>query len=189
MANVQGVQTLLEEARSDVLLLLDACTAGFSSGGPNGSVTEVIAASGSSQAPLGIVLNSFSSVLARELAALSSRGSFTISELYLVVLSRMQSHMETDNRATPLHLALSSPRLPRSIILSPLQRTKRMRSEDPHVSLAERSGSGHPQINLSIRLSDPISTDSLSADLFMEWLRTVPFGVEKVKIEARYAGD
>ena len=82
---------MLEEAESDVLVLLD-CRAAASSGGSAGKgVTEVIAACGFEAPAPGVGHHSFTSNLTDELRYLGlSKTSFTTAFLHNKVLARLK---------------------------------------------------------------------------------------------------
>ena len=126
-----GLQTELEEAASDVLILLDCCAAASSAAGPENSITEVIAACGFETTAPGVGNNSFTRSLIDELEYLSNRPAFSAAELHNKILSRIKSlkpkavdpktGMPIEKRKTPIHITLSNPLNRPSIQLSPVE--------------------------------------------------------------------
>ncbi|KAH8884958.1 hypothetical protein GQ53DRAFT_879199 [Thozetella sp. PMI_491] len=144
-----GVQSILEECDSDVLLLYDCCHAVHPSGNTSkqtsGSITEVVAACGFEAVAAEVGGHSFTSnlteVLAEALVHHSSQDRpFKVVDLHTQLISRLQSHklsrqrdsagkplldhnskpvFEPLRRRTPIHYWLSSN--DRSIILEPLE--------------------------------------------------------------------
>lgn len=111
-------QFLLEQAKSDVLILLDSC-APFIIGqaiGCASSVTECIAASGPS--PLDHDPQ-FTYVLIEQLKLLGSRGPFTPAQLYQGILSQMQRQgLFSVTRSSPVHIhSTTGSNQPRAMVL------------------------------------------------------------------------
>lgn len=83
-----GLQTMLEEAKSDVLILLDCCAAASSAAGSGSSITEMIAACGFETMAPGVGQHSFTRSLVDELRYLSHGTPFSAALLHNKVLSR-----------------------------------------------------------------------------------------------------
>jgi hypothetical protein len=192
---------MLEQSRSDVLILLDCCAAGFLNTNYGGGVTEMIAASAFNVIANGVGPCSFTSVLNNELKALQNAGPFTIAILYNNMLQSMQQKYDAkwDLYTAPIHLVLTQEaKLPRSIQLSPLPKPPTPRillqgleaTTQANGIAAAAAISRHslntrlsefPRINLSIQLAGDVD---LTEDLFIEWLRMLPTAAECVKAEA-----
>ncbi|KAF7853121.1 uncharacterized protein EAF02_012064 [Botrytis sinoallii] len=117
-----GIQTLLEESKSDTLLLYDAChsaNTAISLDPPAGSVTELIAACGF-EAIARTGENSFTSVFTRELSSAATQGAVSVSRLYNRVLARLRNNRDRKTNATPVRCTLVSDDDRTSIILEPL---------------------------------------------------------------------
>ncbi|KAL2061195.1 hypothetical protein VTL71DRAFT_7468 [Oculimacula yallundae] len=115
-----SIQVLLEQAESDVLILLDCCAAGTANAGGGSGVTELIAACSYSGTANGVGRYSFTNALITELYELSQRPSFSTGELYRNVFLHVQCHSEHGrDRPAPVHLPLTKQsNFPRSIQLS-----------------------------------------------------------------------
>lgn len=140
-----GIQTLLEEADSDALLLYDCChsaaitTTGYFKG--NKGVKEIISACGYETIAPEVDEHSFTNALIETLALVSKGAPFSVGELHSRVLSRLKCWTasllydedgkvlktlegnlvsERQPRRTPIYSILreSTPR--RSIVLAPL---------------------------------------------------------------------
>ena len=126
-----GLQTMLEQAKSDVLILLDCCAAASSATGSGNGITEIIAACGFEAWAPGVGQHSFTRSLIDELRYLHGTAPFSTSLLHNKVLSRVKywkprfdpsgSHREM--RKTPIYIVLSNESRPRSIELEPQQRS------------------------------------------------------------------
>lgn len=116
-----GIQNVLEEAQSDVLILLDCCAGGAVNTLEGNGVTELIAACGYNAIANGVGPYSFTHALILELLDLSSKPPFTVAYLYNNIFTRIQGRMPEDGRERhppPIHLVLTQEsRLPRSIQL------------------------------------------------------------------------
>ncbi|KAF7951916.1 hypothetical protein EAE96_007213 [Botrytis aclada] len=117
-----GIQTLLEESKSDTLLLYDAChsaNTAISLNPPAGSVTELIAACGF-ETTTRTGPNSFTSALIRELSSAAKQGAVSVSELYNRVLTRQRNSPNRKRNATPVRCTLAFDDDRTSIMLEPL---------------------------------------------------------------------
>jgi hypothetical protein len=117
-----GIQNVLEQAESDVLILLDCCHAGTAATSEGNGVTELISACAYNSQANGVGSYSFTKELIIELRELSRRPMFTVAELYKNVFGRIQSRKPEDEdmrerHPAPIHLSLTQdhPRYPRSI--------------------------------------------------------------------------
>ena len=128
-----GIQNMLEQATSDVLILLDCCAAATASAEQGNGVTEVIAACGFETTAPGVCEHSFTRGLIEELRYFSKRSPLSAAMLHMKVLSRMKywkpKNVETrsgelafhERRRTPVHTILTNDGKPRSIVLSPIE--------------------------------------------------------------------
>ncbi|KAL8776403.1 MAG: hypothetical protein Q9203_003400 [Teloschistes exilis] len=122
-----GLQTLLEQARSDVLLLLDCCAAASSAAASGNGVTELIAACGFESWAPGVGEHSFSRSLIEELKYLSYGPPFSAALLHNRVLSRIKywkprftATFALERRKTPIYIQLANDLNQKSIQLGPL---------------------------------------------------------------------
>lgn len=116
-----GIQNVLEEAQSDVLLLLDCCSSGTANTGDGYGTTELIAACGFNDVANGVGRHSFTYALTTELRLLSAYPKFTAAVLYNRILCRLQNWMPEGRelQKAPLHVVLTQNQaLPSSIQLS-----------------------------------------------------------------------
>jgi hypothetical protein len=157
-----GVQQLLEEAESDVLLLYDSCHSSHPAVSISGQgVTEVIAACGfETQAPA-VGPHSFTNALIRELEEAFTGPPISVAELHGKVIGSLknwkpsllrdgdgniwtdengQPRYECHKRRTPVHCFLTNEIPHRSIMLAPL------RSKLSHAAMANMEG-GHSSIS------------------------------------------
>ncbi|KAH9221906.1 hypothetical protein DL95DRAFT_191807 [Leptodontidium sp. 2 PMI_412] len=117
-----GIQKSLEQADSDVLILLDCCSGGVSNVGEGNGVTTVISACAYDAEANGVGHYSFTKALTIELGLMSSR-SFSTGELHQNVYARTQHHMaqgvQNEQYPAPIHIELTRERgYSRSIHLS-----------------------------------------------------------------------
>ncbi len=157
-----GIQNMLEQAISDVLILLDCCAAATASAELGSGVTEVIAACGFETSAPGVCEHSFTRSLIEELRYCCKRSPLSAAILHMKVLSRMKywkpKPVETkagepafhERRKTPVHTILTNEGKPRSIVLSPIESI-------PFLS---------PEVSASLAHSP--SSDSSSQDVEME---------------------
>jgi hypothetical protein len=123
-----GIQHSLEQAESDVLILLDSCSSGIGDGGEGHGVTELMAACAFDTIANGVGHYSFTKALTTELRLLSKKRSFPVVELYTKVYCRAQHHMpqgiKNERYPAPIHLLLTrDDHFPRSIQLPVLKRS------------------------------------------------------------------
>jgi hypothetical protein len=137
-----GIQQLVEEAESDVLLLYDSCHSAHPAVNISGQgVTELIAACGfETQAPA-VGLHSFTNALIRELEESFAGPPISVAELHSRVISSLKNwkpsllrdedgnvwtdengraKYECHKRRTPIHCFLTNESPYRSIMLAPL---------------------------------------------------------------------
>jgi hypothetical protein len=121
-----GIQNVLEQAESDVLILLDCCHAGTATASEGNGVTELISACAYNSQANGVGSYSFTKELIIELQQLSQKPSFTVAELYRNIFCRIQSRRPEDEdqrerHPAPIHLSLTQdhPRFPRTIQICP----------------------------------------------------------------------
>jgi hypothetical protein len=123
-----GIQTILEEAPSDVLILLDCCASGTANASEGNGVNELISACAFNETANGVGPYSFTSALVTELRLLSDKASFSVGELYKKIFFRTQCRMPEEKykdgtarerHPAPIHLLLTQGApVPRSIQLS-----------------------------------------------------------------------
>ncbi|KAL5323643.1 hypothetical protein ACEPPN_008183 [Leptodophora sp. 'Broadleaf-Isolate-01'] len=176
-----GIQHALEEAVSDVLLLLDCCASGTANTDEGYGVTELIAACGFNTSANPVGPDSFTRALITELGLLSRTSSFTVGTLYNRILCRAQNWMPTaqEVQKPPLHVVLTQDsKLPRGIQLCP-RKEKKTPKQSPRKSRAPAPPSPARRIPPSrvtkrrrpvysnrapIRRSDRFSTSTSSLD-------------------------
>ncbi len=119
---------MLEEAQSDVLILLDCCAAASSVTGAGSGITEVIAACGFETGAPGVGQHSFTRSLIEELKYLCRTAPFSTALLHNTVLSRVKywkprygpSEDDQERRKTPIYIVLSNETKQRSIEIAPI---------------------------------------------------------------------
>ncbi|KAI4271297.1 MAG: hypothetical protein LQ337_006122 [Flavoplaca oasis] len=125
-----SIQTMLEEAECDVLVLLDCCAAASSGGNHGKGVTELIAACGFEAFAPGVGEHSFTRSLIEELKYLNKRcDAITTALLHNKVLARIKkswnprysTNGSQERRRTPIHIHLSDHKQQRCIKLAPLR--------------------------------------------------------------------
>ncbi|TGO27544.1 hypothetical protein BPAE_0040g00250 [Botrytis paeoniae] len=117
-----SIQTLLEDSKSDTLLLYDACHSANTAISPNppaGSVTELTAACGF-ETFTRMGKNSFTSVFTRELSSVATQGAVSVSRLYNRVLACLRNNRNRKTNATPVRCTLVSDDDRTPIMLEPL---------------------------------------------------------------------
>ncbi|KAH7369692.1 hypothetical protein BKA65DRAFT_470949 [Rhexocercosporidium sp. MPI-PUGE-AT-0058] len=157
-----GVQQILEEATSDVLLLYDCCYASHPAVNSAGQgVTEVIAACGFEVEAPAVGPHSFTNALIQELEESFNGAPFYAAELHSKILGSLKnwkpnllrdSHgnvwidengrpkYECHKRRTPVHCLLTTERPNRTIMLAPLRSTSSPRDEIQTRDAAETFG-------------------------------------------------
>ncbi|KAE9382160.1 hypothetical protein N431DRAFT_321275, partial [Stipitochalara longipes BDJ] len=156
-----GIQNTLEEARSDVLIILDCCASGTANTDNGKGVTELIAACGFNVSAYPVGAHSFTRALITELRLLSKTPHFTISMLYNNILSRIQKWMPESQELLkpPLHVLLTHDRdLPRGIQLFP-QRGKSSQASISTLETCDSAWSDFPWSDLDLDDQRPITAD------------------------------
>jgi hypothetical protein len=135
---------VLEQAKSDILILIDSCAAGTANTDEGHGVTELVAAGGFNDTANGVGPCSFTHALVIELGLLSNGRPFTISKLHNRIVSRMQNQIPDEAEhheifgsrprerlVTPIHVVLTEDQLciSRRIQLLPRNRCLPMHSE------------------------------------------------------------
>lgn len=191
-----GIQTVLEECQSDVLLLLDCCYSGTSNTDEGNGITELISACDYRTIANGVGSYSFTHALVTELLESAKKSHFSVLELYNNIYFRIQGHIPEDGRKrhpAPVHLVLTnSDRYWQSIILSKQPAT----SQSAHPILNPRdtldtsynptSVNDVPCLALAITLANDITNETFSTKLFADWLRNMPILAQRVRIEAGF---
>ncbi|KAI5859656.1 hypothetical protein GGS23DRAFT_615855 [Durotheca rogersii] len=178
----RSVLVILEEARSDTLIIMDAAYFPSSKMVRQRGVFELIAASSSEDYFDILDRNSFTRMLAKQLqtqAAQRSTNALSAAELHSRLLSGYPKTIQDKHEKgaavsspSPLHIQISgNSRLP-SITLSPPQPPALYSPENHH----------GPQLTLSMRLTE----ETLNLESWAEWLRMMPEGIRDVKVEGPY---
>ncbi|KAL8703851.1 MAG: hypothetical protein Q9201_002979 [Fulgogasparrea decipioides] len=157
-----GLQTMLEQSESDVLIFLDCCAAASSAVASGNGVTELIAACGFETWAPGVGEHSFSRSLIEELKYLSHGPPFSVALLHNKVLSRIKywkprftSAITPERRKTPIYIQLANELNRRSVELSPLPLDK----QDASISESPQSGA-----QSSVQSSGSEDVDMLDSD-------------------------
>lgn len=181
-----GIQQILEDALSDILLIMDAAYYPSSKMVRQQGVLEIIAASASEDHVPLLGRTTFTRALTGQLRLRAQQkfmSPFSAAELHARLLSDYPFIVQDRNAdkeiitsfPSPLHIQMTgSSRLP-SILLSPNVR-RRLSSFG-----IDTSQTG-PQVNLTIRLTD----DALNMESWAEWLRMMPEGIKDAKVEGPY---
>ncbi|KAK0387138.1 hypothetical protein NLU13_5451 [Sarocladium strictum] len=180
-----AIQQILEEACSDVLILMDAAYYPSSKMVRNRGVLELIAASVSEEHHHVLDRCSYTRALAGLLRTRATRLSpLSAAELHAALLAAypklvQERHPEKETITSfpaPLHIMMSgNPRLP-SIFLAPVYQGSPLRNS----SLGGYDN--NPQLHLSIRLND----DNVDVETWNEWLRLMPDGIKDVRVEGPF---
>jgi Fungal Zn(2)-Cys(6) binuclear cluster domain len=174
---------MLEESKSDVLILLDCCAAASSTASVDSGITEVIAACGFETWTPGVGEHSFSRSLIDELKFLSTGPLFTAAMLHNKVLSRIKywkprynagaslnpKDLWTEKRKTPVYILLASEAKQRSIEITPMRSIHSL----PLASIAmpapfpsSASSTSLPRLSLD---PDSMDLDSTQSSLNSVW--------------------
>ncbi|KAL9596662.1 MAG: hypothetical protein Q9219_005657 [cf. Caloplaca sp. 3 TL-2023] len=167
------IQTNLEEADSDVLILLDCCAAASSAGGYGHGITELIAACGFEDYAPGVGEHSFTRSLIEELRYYGQRpGPISTAFLHNKILARAKkswnpryvSDGTRERRKTPIHIHLADRSKQRCIELTPISQSPKLRDliyqqglEQPHAlssSPSEDVDMSDPNISSHTSLSE-----------------------------------
>ncbi|KAL8706246.1 MAG: hypothetical protein Q9201_000683 [Fulgogasparrea decipioides] len=173
-----SVQTMLEEAECDVLVLLDCCAAASSGGNTGKGVTKVIAACGFEAFAPGVGQHSFTSSLTEELKYLGqSKSSFTTAFLHNKVLARLKKSWipryandeNRERRRTPIYIHLADGGKQRCIELGSMRHSARSpvlsnpRSESSTQPLVPSTSSSNSE-DIDMLGLDQVSQTSLNED-------------------------
>jgi hypothetical protein len=136
-----GIQAMLEECRSDAILLYDTCrsaeTAVTNTFTTRRGVAELIAACGFRETAPGASDDSFTYSLTKELRLACKAGKpFTIPYLFSQVLSRLRNSNTWKHKSTPAYTSLVSDRNGRQIMLEPLGQSLQKKRNAVSASLA-----------------------------------------------------
>ena len=210
---------MLEQASSDVLILLDCCAAASSTSGAGNGLTELLAACGFETWAPGVGEHSFTRSLIDELKYWSRRRPMSVVKLHSEVLARIKywkpRYAMAENgerRKTPIYICLANEGKERSIQLYPITHgnplTLRTTSPQPHSSNSDGSDN---DLMLSAALSSRTSLQSengvdyqgpkvlisvaleedqlLHTGAWLEWLESVPAVAKAARIEGVYKSD
>lgn len=185
----EGVQQILERARSDTLIMMDATYYPSSRMFRHEGVFELLAASASEEDYNLLGRNNFTRALAEQLRIRATQQVFNALSagqlpyrIVSVYPTMIRDKHPKQERATifpvPLYIQGSgNSRLP-SITLSPLVQPVRPRT--PLIS--PEAPTGHHQVTLSIRLTD----EALNLESWTEWLRMMPEGIKDASLSGPY---
>jgi len=183
-----GIQGLLEETKSDALLLYDACfssDSAITNPSSQRSVTDLIASSGFCSLAPGVGLHSFTTALIEELETAAKNGSaLSVPQLHSHIHSRLRNSQTRDERRAPIHCELTSDNKdPRKIMLEPMEGETRFLPRSPGGSPVTHVFPSFPPIskgeNYRVAVSLPIADrlmDSKGHDdeAWIEWLLKAP---------------
>ncbi|TGO60848.1 hypothetical protein BCON_0032g00430 [Botryotinia convoluta] len=172
-----SIQTLLEESKSDALLLYDTChsaSTAISLNPPAGSVTELIAACGF-ETITRTGNNSFTSAFIRELSSAATQGAVSVSELYNRVLTRQRNSPNRKRNATPVRCTLVSDGDRISIMLEPLL--------PPPVTASHQSSELSDGVNAVYNIGIVKRVLKMGdTSVFLKWLLRAPSNVIDVQL-------
>ena len=186
------IQQILESARSDTLVLMDAAYHPTTQMAREQGTLEFITASASEDHFKLIGRNTFTSLVADSLQIRAGQGlarPFSAAELHTKLLEIYSkripelspSYEQLRNLPVPLHLHVAANARFPSILLAPLPRR-----DGTHGSEAGELQQGNnmpaPQINLTLRLSE----DTMELDSWAEWLRAAPECVKDIRVDSVY---
>ncbi|KAI0198395.1 hypothetical protein F4808DRAFT_261491 [Astrocystis sublimbata] len=183
-----GIQSILEDANSDTLIIMDSTYYPATRMVRRSGVLELIAASAPEDYHHLLERGIFTRVLTEHLRSWATQhfpNSLSAAELHSRLLTafpkRILDRYPERGAATvfpaPLHMQTSSSaRLP-SITLSPLP----IHFPKPHSSPTDSVHAGS-QVTLSIRLAD----GSPSLENWAEWFRMMPEGIRDVRVDGPY---
>ena len=212
-----ALQVNLEQAESDVLILLDCCAAGSAMSDCTGPGTkEMLVACGFETWTPGVGVDSFTSSLIEELSSLRSRGPFTVAVLHGAITRNIieksdQRVINGLSRGTksPLHYRLTKERWKRSIELAPLNEEGEISgdppspypgtptvTEDYSMPGLEYDESGLAEFfpDKGFKYPKALLTITLEnnqwlhEDAWISWLKSIPALVRHANIEAEFAG-
>ncbi len=179
-----GLQQILEEARSDTLIIMDAAYYPSSKLVRQQGVLELIAASASEDHSQFFDRSAFTRALTEQLRTRASQkytDPLSAAELHGKLLSLYPKMIQDRAPETklitsfpsPLHMQMSgNARLP-SILLAPVVRNMPLGVESPQNGI---------QMNFTFKLTD----ESINLESWAEWLRMLPEGVADIRVEGPY---
>ncbi|KAJ6785390.1 hypothetical protein PWT90_04548 [Aphanocladium album] len=177
------LQQPLEQASSDVLVIMDAAFYPCSRILRKTGVMEILAASISEDHASSLGRCTFTKALAEQLRIRAGRAKpLSVAELHAILLSAypklvQDRHPEIETLTsfpTPFHMMVSgNSRLP-SLFLSP------MHQHSPHRS--SFSFDNMPQISLNVRLTD----ENVDVDSWNEWLRLIPETARDIRVDGPF---
>ena len=183
MVRWSTLQQPLEQASSDVLVIMDAAFYPCSRILRKAGVMEILGASISEDHSSSLGRCTFTKALAEQLRIRAGRAKpLSVVELHAILLSaypKLVQDRQPENEAlvsfpTPFHMMTSgNSRLP-SVFLSP------MHQSSPHRS--SFSFENTPQISLTVKLTD----ENVDADSWNEWLRLIPETARDVRVEGPF---
>ncbi|KAI0473846.1 hypothetical protein GGR56DRAFT_552525 [Xylariaceae sp. FL0804] len=196
-----GIQQILEEARADTLIVMDAAYYPSSRMLRQKGVLEIIAASASEEYFRTLRRGAFTRALSDQLRVRASQrvpAALSAAELHAKLLSSAYPGRDAAGAGAgagqggvlpPLHMQMAgNVRLP-SITLSPPQPPRVLPPSPPETlphsggGGGDGGGGGGPQVTLSIRLADE---PALSLESWLEWFRMMPEGVRDVRVDGPY---
>jgi len=175
-----GIQTILEESPSDVLILLDCCASGTANASEGNGVNELISACAFNETANGVGPYSFTSAPVTELRLLSDKASFSVGELYKRIFFRTQCRMPEEKykdgtarerHPAPIHLLLTQGApVPRSIQLSAI-RARDLESSSENEDAIAKDLLGTPKAN-----DPPKEPSQIDGTLAMQKIPAEPKG-------------
>ncbi|KAK0730394.1 hypothetical protein B0H67DRAFT_638903 [Lasiosphaeris hirsuta] len=185
-----AIQQTLENARSDILVVMDSAYYHTSSKpSRREGVLELIAASASEDHSSLLGRSAFTRAFAEQLqcrAIQTFKNPYTAAEIHVKLLSvysriirdRTPEKEVVTSFPSPLHLQVSgNPRLP-SILLAPLPKPS-------PILYSPESPTAGTHISLTFRLSDE-GINMANKESWTEWFRWMPEGIRGVKVEGPY---
>ena len=201
---------MLEEVKSDVLILLDCCSAGATNGDAKHGTKEVIAACGFETWTPGVGQHSFTKCLIDELKYLSTGPAFSASSLHSRILDRIKywnpvynaeqllvqdsegRYRDKERRKTPVYISLNKDSARRSIELMSFQASgpNNRKATSPSgndgntdalTDFLKESRYGHVEVTISIQVA---TGQILRPDNLVEWIKDVPLLAKAVKLHA-----
>lgn len=177
-----GIQTQLEDARADVLILMDCAYYPTSNTAVRRQgMLELIAASAGEDHVGLLGRSAFTRALTDQLrrrAVQPFKEPFSAAELHAKLMSSYPGIVRSMNETeivmrlpAPLSIQLSGTKTLPSIFLAPLQ----------HGQAGPRSPDG-TQISITFRLAD----DAFNVDAWAEWLRLMPAGITEARVDGPY---
>ncbi|KAM3532565.1 hypothetical protein NHJ13051_000028 [Beauveria bassiana] len=177
------LQQPLEQASSDVLVIMDAAFYPCSRILRKQGVMEILGASISEDHAASLGRCTFTRALAEQLRIRAGRAKpLSVAELHAILLSAypklvQDRHSEAEGMLsfpTPFHMMVSgNSRLP-SVFLSPMHQHSAHRSSFSFDSM--------PQISLNVRLTD----ENVDIDSWNEWLRLIPETARDVRVDGPF---